>query len=228
MVSAYKRIFIACLLLFCIAATYAQERDVNPGINDNFRNPDFATWVERFEHEGREVYDKRLQIVQALNLKPGMQVADVGAGTGLFSKLFSPRVGAGGKVYAEDISEVFIRNIRRIAHEQGMRNLVGIVGSDKDAKLPAAALDLIFVCDTYHHFEYPQSMLASLRRALKPAGRLVVIDFIKDPAQSSAWILHHVRADKRTVISEIEAAGFKLSREEAFLRSNYFIVFTKH
>lgn len=221
------RFFIGILCLVYSGLLLAQEHDVRPGINANFRHPDFATWVERFEHEGREVYDKRMQIVQALDLKVGMHIADVGAGTGLFSKLFSPAVGGTGKVYAEDISDVFIRNIRRIATEEGLHNLVGIVGTDRDAKLPANSMDRVFVCDTYHHFEYPQTMLASIRKAMKADGQLVVIDFIKDPTQSSDWIMQHVRADKQTVIKEIEAAGFHLVREEPFLRSNYFLVFAK-
>lgn len=221
------RTVMACVCLVFSSLVLAQEQDVRPGINDNFRHPDFATWVERFEHEGREVYDQRERIVQAVGLKPGMTIADVGAGTGLFSKLFSPAVGAQGRVYAEDISEVFIRNIRRIAHEQGLHNLVGIVGTDKNASLPPDSMDRIFVCDTYHHFEYPQTMLASIRRAMKPDGQLVIIDFVKDPATSSGWIMQHVRANKRTVIREVETAGFRLVREESFLHKNYFIVFEK-
>ena len=222
--------FSLCLGVLCLCFAgfvFAQEHDVRPGINEAFRHPDFATWVERFEHEGREVYDQRRQIVQALDLKPGMHIADVGAGTGLFSKLFSPAVGASGKVYAEDISDVFIRNIQRIAREEGLHNLVGIVGTDKDARLPANTMDRVFVCDTYHHFEYPQHMLSSIRRALRPDGQLVVVDFIKDPQTSSAWIMQHVRADKQTVIREIQDAGFQLAREESFLHSNYFLVFTR-
>ena len=218
---------IGILCLVYAGFLIGQEQDVRPGINDHFRHPDFAIWVERFEHEGREVYDKRKQIVQAVELKPGMSIADVGAGTGLFSKLFSPAVGAQGKVYAEDISDVFIHNIQRIAREEGLHNLVGIVGTDKDAKLPANRLDRVFVCDTYHHFEYPQHMLASIRRALKADGQLVVVDFIKDPKVSSGWIMQHVRANKQTVINEIEAAGFRLARQENFLHSNYFLVFSK-
>lgn len=221
------RSYTFVLSLIMVASLHAGERDVNPGINDSFRHPDFATWVERFEHEGREVYDKRMQIVQALRLKPGMRVADVGAGTGFFSRLFSPQVGNTGKVYAEDISEVFVRNIRRIARQQGMHNIISVLGTDRDARLPRASLDLIFVCDTYHHFEYPQTMLASLRSALKPGGRLVIIDFVKDPASSSDWIMKHVRANKHTVIGELKAAGFRMGREEAFLNANYFIVFKK-
>lgn len=221
------RFIFGLLCLVYAGFLFAQERDVRPGINDAFRHPDFTTWVERFEHEGREVYDKRMQIVQALKLQPGMYIADVGAGTGLFSKLFSPAVGNNGKVYAEDISDVFVDNIVRIAKTQGLHNLVGVVGTDKDARLPANSMDRVFVCDTYHHFEYPQHMLASIHKAMKPNGQLIIVDFIKDPKRSSGWILHHVRANKQTVIKEIEAAGFQLAREESFLQSNYFLVFTK-
>lgn len=221
------RWWLGVLGLIFASIAFAQEQDVRPGINDHFRHPDFATWVERFEHEGREVYDKRMQIVQAVGLQPGMHIADVGAGTGLFSKLFSPAVGETGRVYAEDISAVFVQNIERIAKEEGLHNLVGVVGTDKDVKLPKDSLDRVFVCDTYHHFEYPQTMLASIRQAMKADGQLIIVDFVKDPAVSSGWILQHVRADKRTVIKEIEQAGFQLTREENFLRSNYFLVFSK-
>ncbi len=221
------RFLFGLLCLVFAGFLFAQEKDVRPGINDPFRHPDFATWVERFEHEGREVYDKRMQIVQALKLQPGMNIADVGAGTGLFSKLFSPAVGKNGKVYAEDISAVFVRNIQRIAKQEGLRNLVGVVGTDKDVMLPDNSMDRVFVCDTYHHFEFPQHMLASIRNAMKPNGQLIIVDFIKDPNLSSDWIMHHVRANKQTVIKEIETAGFQLAREESFLHSNYFLVFTK-
>ena len=225
--SQHIRIVIAIVCLIYCGFLPAQEQDVRPGINSNFHHPDFSTWVERFEHEGREVYDKRMQIVQELDLKPGMSIAEVGAGTGLFSKLFSPVVGGTGKVYAEDISDVFITNIQQNAKQQGLHNLVGIVGTDKDARLPANSLDRVFVCDTYHHFEYPQTMLASIRKAMKADGQLIVVDFIKDPTQSSAWVMQHVRADKAAVIKEIQSAGFTLLREAAFLHDNYIIVFTK-
>lgn len=220
--------FVSALLYLVLASELlAQEQSVRPGINEHYRQPDFAAWVERFEHEGREVYDKRMQIVEAVDLREGMQVADVGAGTGLFSKLFSAAVGNSGKVYAEDISEGFIRNIDRVAREKGLSNVVTVMGTDKDTRLPVNTMDRVFVCDTYHHFEYPQSMLASIRQAMKPDAMLIVIDFVKQRGVSSEWVMNHVRADKPTVIKEIEAAGFQLTREENFLRTNYFLVFSK-
>jgi predicted methyltransferase len=97
----------------------------------------------------------------------------------------------------------------------------------EDVALAPESIDLAFVSATYHHFEYPRSMLAPVRRALKPGGALVVIDFPKRPGLSSPWVMGHVRADKAAVIREIEAAGFRLMEERPILRRNYFLRFEK-
>jgi len=204
-----------------------QAQSVSPGINEHYRDPDYEIWRERFESSGREVYDQRHKIVAALDLRPGMTVADIGAGTGLFTLLFASAVGPQGKVFAEDISSVFIRNVARRAKGQGMNNVVTITGSDQDVMLPAEAIDIAFICDTYHHFEYPNDMLASIHRAIKPGGILVVIDFQKRPHVSSDWVMNHVRADKEMVTKEIEAAGFALIGQEKWLHDNYFLRFRR-
>ena len=218
-------LFIACL--FWGTGPAGAEQNVNPGINQHYQNPDYGHWVSIFERPGREVYDQRDAIVAQLSLTPGMSVADVGAGTGLFSRLFARQVGASGKVYAVDISQTFVDNIQRTARQQGLNNVTGIVNTQQDSKLPPQSVDRVFVCDTYHHFEYPQSMLASIHQALKEKAQLVVIDFIKQPGHSSDWIMTHVRADKHTTIDEIQRAGFKLIAEPTLLHSNYFLVFEK-
>jgi predicted methyltransferase len=213
-------------ILLCTPAL-AENESVNPGINQHYQDPDFDTWVGRFEHPGREVYDQRKAIVAAAGIKPGMAVADIGAGTGLFTKLFAPAVGQQGRVYAVDIAENFVDNIQRIAAERDWPQVRGVVNTAMSVGLPPDSIDLAFVCDTYHHFEYPQSMLASIRTALKPGGRLIVIDFRKVPGQTSEWVMNHVRANKQTVIKEIEQAGFKLTGEESFLKTNYYLHFSK-
>ncbi|MDH5651660.1 MAG: methyltransferase domain-containing protein [Gammaproteobacteria bacterium] len=219
------------LLLLLLTALgqpcFAVEQSVSPGINRHYENPDFDLWVRRFESEGREVYDLREEIVATLQLKPGMQVADIGAGTGLFSKAFALEVGPTGKVYAVDISAGFVENIKRISRQQGLNNITAIVNSDKSSGLSSNSIDLAFVCDTYHHFEYPQAMLRSLHQALKKNGRLVIIDYRKQAGVSSDWVMGHVRADRNTVIREIEAAGFKLQKEHDLLQENYFLEFVK-
>jgi len=152
-------------------------------------------------------------------------VADIGAGTGLFTRLFATRVAPAGKVYAVDISSTFIENILRTCREQGLGNVEGIVNTPRDVTLPDASIDLAFMTDTYHHFEYPASMLASIRRALRTGGELVIIDFRRDSGVSPPWIMGHVRAGKDTVIREVQAAGLRFVEEKPVLRSNYFLVF---
>lgn len=219
-----------CSLVLLLAGSclvHAQLQSVRPGINRHYENPVWQEWVARFERPDREIYRQRHAIVEATGVRPGMQVADIGAGTGLFTRLFAQQVGPGGKVYAVDISDTFIDNILRSAREQGLTNVEGIVNSPRDAQLPAASIDLAFLSDTYHHFEYPQDMLASIRQALRPGGRLVVIDFRKRPDINSPWVMGHVRANRAAVIREIEAAGFRFLVEKPLLRSNYFLIFEK-
>lgn len=204
----------------------AQEHSVKPDINTQYENPDYQEWATVFERPGREVYDQRERIVAATGLKPGMAVADIGAGTGLFTRLFAGEVGPSGRVYAVDVAKPFIDNILRTAREQGLDNVEGIVNTQTDTRLPPESIDLAFVCDTYHHFEYPQKMLQSIHRALRPQGTLVVIDFRKDPP-AAPWIRDHVRAGQETVIQEIQAAGFRLIEAPELLRTNYFLRFRK-
>ncbi len=219
---------VALLLLLAGGGpALADEASVRPGINRAYADPDWSSWVARLERPDREVYVRREAIVAASAVRPGMTVADIGAGTGLFTRLFAPRVHPGGTVYAVDISATFIDNILRSCREQGLSNVQGVVNTPRDVSLPPASIDLAFLSDTYHHFEYPRSMLASIRRALRPDGRLIVIDFRRQPGISNPWILGHVRAGRDTVIREIQAGGFRLLDDKPLLRSNYFLVFGK-
>ena len=209
------------------AEAQAEEQNVRPGINRYYKDPDWQQWVNTFERPGREVYDRRHAIVDAAGVGEGQVVADIGAGTGLFTRLFARRVGPQGRVYAVDISRPFVDNILRSAREQGLDNVQGVVNSDKDAALPPASIDLAFLVDTYHHFEFPISMLSSIHQALKPGGRLIVIDFRRDPRHSSRWVMGHVRAGRDTVVDEITRAGFRLIDDKPLLRTNYYLEFRR-
>ena len=219
---------LSLLLALCLGTQiHAEEQSVKPGINDHYRNPDFKTWQRRFESPGREVFDMANEIVDALQIKPGMQIADIGAGTGLFSRRFAERLNGTGRVYAVDISKAFVANIKQQAKQAGLKNISGIVNTAKSTGLTKDSIELAFICDTYHHFEYPKAMLSSIHQALRNNGRLAVIDFRKDPKLSSDWVMGHVRADRQTVRREIEAAGFRYLRDEDMLQSNYFMLFQK-
>ncbi|QDU59136.1 class I SAM-dependent methyltransferase [Aeoliella mucimassa] len=201
------------------------------GINARFTDPELKPeeFVDRFEQDGREAFAARAAIMQATGVKPGMRVADIGAGTGLFTVLFSESVGPEGWVYAVDISPKFIEHIASRADEAGIENITPVLCDANSANLPPESVDVAYVCDTYHHFEFPSKTNASIFRAVKPGGTLVVVDFIRDPATSSEWLLNHVRASKEVFRSEIEAAGFELVDEPEVegLRENYLLVFRK-
>jgi FkbM family methyltransferase len=218
---------VLLVLLASLSLPVLAGSGADPAINHPYLDPDYQQWVERFERPGREVYDRRAEIETAARLRPGMQVADIGAGTGLFSLQFARRVGPGGRVYAVDISPTFVENIQRRARAEGLANVTPVVSSQNDARLPADSIDLAFVCDTYHHFEQPRAMLDSIHRALRRDGTLVVIDFERAEGRSTEWVLGHVRAGKQQVIREIEAAGFRLLANEPVLRENFFLRFAR-
>ena len=220
-------LILVCLNFSGLSDIQAEEKSVRPGINSYYMDPDWQQWVNQFERPGREIYDRRFDIMRASAVSPGMDVADIGAGTGLFTRLFSRQVGADGKVYAVDISRPFVENILRESREQSLMNIEGVVNSPGDAMLDAESIDLAFTVDTYHHFEYPKSMLASIHKALRSGGRLIVIDFRKHPGKSSGWVMGHVRANKKKVIEEITSAGFVQIDDKPFLRANYFLEFRK-
>lgn len=207
------------------------EASVRPGINEDFLNPDLNVeqWVARFEIESREIFASRREVLAACHLQRGERVADVGAGTGLYSRLFADAVGDAGWVYAVDISPAFVRHIVQQAGADGLTNLTAVLCSERSITLPPASIDLAFVCDTYHHFEYPGATLASIRRALTDGGQLVVIDFERIPGQSRDWTIEHVRAGKAEFRGEIEAAGFTFVEEVkiAGFHENYLLRFKK-
>lgn len=218
---------LAVAAVLVITFSSGQDESVNPGINDSFQNPEPKKFVERFEKEGREVYDNRESIVTHLDLKPGMVVADVGAGTGLFTRLIAPGVGPKGKVYAVDIAKSFVDHTVMSCRVRGMKQVEGIVCAQDDAKLPPNSVDVVFLCDTYHHFEYPAKTMKSIHEALKPDGRLYLLDFERIEGKSSDWILGHVRAGKEVFQSEVEAVGFELEEELDLFEENYFLCFKK-
>lgn len=204
---------------------YIRDISVKPGINKFFISPKVTDFVERWEKEGRELYDKRNEIVKACRIKPGMVVGDIGAGTGLFTQLLSKSVGNKGKVYAVDIAEDFVKHVEATCREQGINNVEGIVCLDDDVKLAPQSIDVAFISATYHHFEFPHKTMTSIHKALRPGGRVIVIDFVRREKVSSEWILSHVRADQKTVTKEIVGSGFKLVEKQNLLKDNYFLIF---
>jgi len=221
------RIGLILLLQLAWIAPLNAEQNVNPGINSNYQDPNVTQWRGVFERDGREVWDRREDIIRHLALQPGQSVADIGAGTGFFTLLIAKHVGAQDRVYAVDIAPNFVRAIENRAAEQGLGNVVGVVNDQKSVRLPPNSVDLVFISDTYHHFEYPVTTMQSIHRALRPGGELVLIDFKRVPGFSSPWILSHVRAGEDTFRGEIESAGFELMQRLDFMQTQYWLRFKK-
>jgi ubiquinone/menaquinone biosynthesis C-methylase UbiE len=218
-----------CAALLLTACAWAQEKSVKPGINDHFKDPDLKKYLGTFEGESREIFAQREAILKACKVKPGMAIADVGAGTGLFTRLFARATGPKGKVYAVDIAQKFLDHIARTAREEKLENIVPIRCTQTSSELPPASVDLVFICDTYHHFEFPHRTLATLHKALRPGGRIVLIDFHRIPGKTKKWTMDHVRAGQEVFTKEIADAGFRVVGEEKELglKENYFVTFEK-
>ena len=190
---------ISCLFVLSISA-FAQDESLAPGINERFKQqPDQS--IKQFDFTSSDP-EQQKEILDALELEPGMDVADIGAGSGVHARLFAEKVLPKGKVYAVDIVQDFLDHIETACREKGIKNVLCVLGSDTSTNLEPSSVDTVFTCDTYHHFEYPFKMLASIHEALRPNGKFVIIDF-RDKSS-------HVRADSKTVIEEISKAGFRL------------------
>jgi predicted methyltransferase len=217
-----------CLVLtFSAILGTAQEKSINPKINDPFKDPDIEGFLKAFEGESREIFALRKEILKQCQIKPGMMIADIGAGTGLFTRMFADAVGETGKIYAVEIAQKFLDHIEKTCKEAKITNVQTVLCSHKSTELKENSTDLVFICDTYHHFEFPERTLASIHKALKPKGRIILIDFQRIKGKSRDWIINHVRASQEVFTKEIESAGFKAVREENFLKENYFVEFTK-
>jgi len=145
-------------------------------------------------------------------------------------RLFSNAVGDQGNVFAVDISARFIEHINKESTSKKINNITGVLCAENSVNLPRDSVDLVFICDTYHHFEYPKSTLASIHRALKDDGHMVVIDFERIEGKTKKWTMGHVRAGKEVFQAEIENAGFTLVAQDEVegLQENYFLKFRKN
>ncbi len=178
----------------------------------------------------RDEKQKPRELVQAMGLERGMTVADVGTGIGYMLPFLSRAVGRPGRVYAEDIFDDFLAAAKQRAENQNLPNVFFIKGTDTDPMLPERHLDEVLVLDVYHHFDYPEKMLAGIHKALKPDGKLVVVEYYRSPgAMPGGRAMNHIRLDKPDVIKEIEANHFHLiSEREHVPGSQYMLILAKN
>lgn len=177
-----------------------------------------------YEGFGRDSWQQPDEVIEALALAAGDQVADLGAGSGYFTFRLARAVGPEGKVYAVDIDPDMVALLKEQAREEGHANVEVIRADPGDPHLPLAALDLVFACNVYHHLEDRSAYFARLARHLKPGGRVAVIDFTGEGW--FGWLTGHATPPE-VVAREMEEAGYVLSRRLEFLPRQIFLLFER-
>ena len=184
---------------------------------------DIPKWVEAFEEKSRDAWQKPDEVVGWLDLQPGQVVADLGAASGYFSRPLARVVGPTGWVFAIEVEPGFFPPLHQLASKAGVHNIATVLASFDDPHLPEASTDLILICDTLHHIEGRPAYYEKLKRALKPEGRIAVVDFFPDreipvgPKKSE-------RLSVEQVTKEFQDAGLKVSQNLTLLPYQYIIV----
>jgi SAM-dependent methyltransferase len=181
-----------------------------------------ADWLDREERDIEEAPDKALD---ALDLAAGTTVADIGAGSGYVTVRMARRVGPTGRVYAEDIQPQMIELLKQRLAREKIANVVPVLGTVDDPRLPAGTVDLALLVDVYHEFSDPVKMLAGLRAALKSGGRLVLLEYRKEDPAIPIRLEHKMTVEEAKI--EVEAAGFSLAKVDERLPRQHILIFEK-
>jgi ubiquinone/menaquinone biosynthesis C-methylase UbiE len=213
---------VACLLFgpdpFARDSVLAQAQGQKPRTPQQERTPEeFAKFLEGADRVARMQVPR---VVAALELKPGMKVADIGAGSGLFTRPIAQAIAPQGVAYAVDIDPALLKIVERSASEQKIPNIRTLQGGAADPKLPEP-VDLAFICDTLHHIEEPAAYLLTLKKYLKPGGRVAVIDF------SDNWPQGHesMRFTREQLEGWTKTAGLTQVADHAWLENSFFVIY---
>lgn len=184
-----------------------------------------STDLGLLEAPDREAWQKPEQVMSALGIADGSVVGDLGAAGGWFTIRLARFVGPNGLVYAEDVQRQMIEAIDRRVKREGLLNVRTVLGDTEDPHLPVHRLDAILIVETYHEMEDPVTLLKNAARALKPTGRIGIIDYNKDGLGPGPSM--EDRVDPETIVRDAEAAGLRLLKRETFLPFQFYLVFGK-
>ena len=222
---AKSRLVGALLLVAFACQAQSNAPGVHPVSGRRFAQvmgPGGADWLVRPERIEEEEPDKALD---AIGIEPGQTVADLGAGVGYMTWRMAKRVGPQGTVYGQDIQPYMLEQLQKNMRERGITNVKTVLGGLTDPKLPAASLDLLLMVDVYHEFSEPQKMLRGIHEALKPGGRLVLIEYRgEDP---SVPIRPEHKMTVKQVRAELEPEGFKFEKSLETLPRQHILIFRR-
>ena len=214
-------------LLALLATTWslatAQTTGVHPISGRRFAevmDASGAAWLDRRERDTEEAPDDAIDLI---GLKKGSTVADIGAGSGYMTVKLAKRVGANGVVYAVDIQPAMIALLEKRLTSAKLTNVKSILGATDDPKLPPASIDLALMVDVYHELSQPQAVLHHILDALKPGGRLVLLEYRKEDPSIPIRPEHKMSVAEAKM--ELEAEGFKLSRVDDSLPRQHVLIF---
>ena len=190
------------------------------------RLPTVMEYLDRLDRPERDQDQKPAQVVEAIELKPGMYVADLGAGSGYFTRRFVEAVGATGKVYVIDVEAEALKYVEdSLVHMHREFEAEFILARPDNPKIPTESVDVIFVCNTYHHLEDRSVYFRNTKSSLKPGGRVVIIDFYHDDRSGELGFPKRHLVAREKVVEEMTGAGYRLAKEHTFLAKQYFLEF---
>lgn len=215
-------LLLAAFCAFITGPASAQDQ------HQHRRPDDIKQYLEHLDSAERDHYQKPLQVIEALKLKPGMAVADLGSGSGYFTRRFVEAVTESGMVYAVDVEPEMLAYVKEsIVHMHVPYAAEFILARPDSPKLPFESVDLLFVCNTIHHLEERSKYFRDLRSSLKPGGRITIIDFYPDERSGDLGFPKRHLVSRDTIVNELTDAGYKLDREHNFLPKQYFLEFTR-
>ena len=182
-----------------------------------------AQWIKVFDDPARDEWQKPQALVEALHIRPGMRVADLGAGTGYFSRYLAVAVGKQGTVFAVDTEPNLVAHLRSRAEQENTPNVIPILASPDNPRLPAASIDMVMVVDTYHHIDGRRDYFRRLQPCLARDGRVAIVDWQQRDLPIGPPASHKLAREK--VVEEMAAAGYALVGEPTVLPYQYFLIF---
>ena len=210
---------LGCLVL--AAPADAQHKPEAHGQHLEHRFDDADKWAKEFDDPARDAWQMPDRVIDALALKAGESVADIGAGTGYFTIRLA-RTAAKPKVYAVDIEKSMLEHIRKRAAHEGLANITTVAAGPDSTNLPEA-VDVVLIVDTYHHIPNRPAYFTALKEKMKPGARLAIVDFRKDAPSGPP---KEFRFTPEQISSELERAGFRLQTSHDFLPRQIFVVYT--